>query len=252
LKRSPLVATFLSSLLVLLLLVAAVPAPAIATNTTLAASPVAFEEAEEDEDIFFFVPSPWSSCKPYRLLSLLPSRLMLFSKERKKQPSRTGFAFLSDLATGPQARRDRCACIGFAFLSDLATGPQAREQDVADAPESDLLFFQTSHWSRREQGAPESDLLLLLVAGSAAGLFSSTSTMFRRMPTMDSLVRDDVPVEAPLQLVMQPSTIETGRGATTPCSLPSCSEVAPNAYVTRRGPRRSAQLAANPRVSYKS
>jgi hypothetical protein len=48
--------------------------------------------------------------------------------------------------------------------------------------------------------APESDLLLLLVAGSAAGLFSSTSTMFRRMPTMDSLVRDDVPVEAPLQL----------------------------------------------------
>jgi hypothetical protein len=55
--------------------------------------------------------------------------------------------------------------------------------------------------------APESDLLLLLVAGSAAGLFSSTSTMFRRMPTMDSLVRDDVPVEAPVAAeVMQPST----------------------------------------------
>jgi hypothetical protein len=90
------------------------------------------------------------------------------------------------------------------FLSDLATGPQAVEQDVADAPESDFTFLPDLPIGPAESKKRPMRLnricFSLLVAGSAADLFSSTSTMFRRMPTMDSLVRDDVPVEAPLQL----------------------------------------------------
>jgi hypothetical protein len=65
---------------------------------------------------------------------------MLFSKERSSRLAPV--AFLSDLALVLKAEKGPMRLHRFAFLSDLATGPQARA-DVADAPESDLLFFLT-------------------------------------------------------------------------------------------------------------
>jgi hypothetical protein len=70
-------------------------------------------------------------------------------------------------------------------------------------------------------------------------------------------VQDDVPAEAPVATVTIVATLRRSKrvaaqralGLEVAPEVPP--EVAPNAYATRGGSRRSARLAANPRVNYK-
>jgi hypothetical protein len=112
LKRSPLVATFLSFSIVLLLLVAALPA--LLFNTTLA-SPVAFEGTEEDEDIFFFCSIPWSSAvESYSFIAV--STHVVLEGEKEAAVSH-GFAFLSDHWSSRQKGPMRLHRIAFQTLT---------------------------------------------------------------------------------------------------------------------------------------
>jgi hypothetical protein len=63
--------------------------------------------------------------------------------------------------------------------------------------------------------------------------------------------QDNVPVEAPLATVTIAAPLRRSKRVAALLCCALCPEVAPNAFATRGGLRRSARLAAKPRVNYK-